>query len=156
MGPANFRVRGELKYKTGSAHSPLAGGHRIIMNFCDMAGTWDNLFNKDMSKKHALVEQSFKLWKQTQKLYKMGATHEVRMQSDVIILNALALNEGKLDPVAFESCLKSVAATSEDYGGSSMHMSAKNIGLSEDNKEAVEKLITECLLKKNINVTIYE
>ena len=155
MEVSNFRIRGELKYRTGEAHNPVAGGHKLIVNFCDMNGTWENSFNKDIGKKYAKVEQSFKLWRQTQNGFKLGELNEVRMQSDTVILNILAIENGQLNLDALTRAFKLIAKVADDYGSSSVHIAANNILLSDENKAQVEGLITDNLLKKAIHVTIY-
>lgn len=150
MEPSNYLIRGELKYRTSEAFDPVAGGHRVVLNFCQE--DFNNSYNKAITKKWAKVEQEFKLWRQTQLNFKIGKNKEVRVQSDLVVLNILMPN---LDLDVLACILKDVVAVSEDYGGSSVHLSASNLGLTEENKEQIEDLITKILRRKGIHTTIY-
>lgn len=150
MEPSNYLIRGELKYRTGQAFDPVAGGHRLVLNFCQE--DYGSSYNKDITKKWAKVEQEFKLWRQTQLNFKTGKIKEARVQSDLVVLNILMPS---LDLNVLASVLKDVVAVSEDYGGSSVHISASNLGLTEENKNQIEDLITKILRKKGIHTTIY-
>ncbi|HVI39649.1 MAG TPA: hypothetical protein VM577_03230 [Anaerovoracaceae bacterium] len=171
MKPSNFITPGRLKYKAGDATIPESAGHRIIMHICNDIGGWGRGFVLALSKRWKKPEEEYRRWFRGQINFKLGAIQEVEVQSDTTVINMIAqrdvvADENGVQPLrleALETCLDKVGELAVK-NGSSIHAPRIGAGLAagiadgydKDTWAQVETLIIEKLIKRGINVTIYD
>lgn len=152
-------IPGKLKYTTGDATVPAAGGHRMIIHIVNNEGVWGGGFVLALGARWPRSEDEYRRWYVARRDFLLGNIKEVNLRSDTTIIHMMAQEGVEPDeegnpPIryeALEECLDKVAELAL-YNGSSIH-GPKFGGVDWDD---VEELIIECLIKKGVNVTIYE
>lgn len=171
MKPSNFIIPGRLKYVTGDATIPESAGHRLIIHVCNSVGAWGAGFVLALSKRWKKTEEEYRRWFRSQTNFNLGEIQAVNVQSDTTVVNMLAqhgigIDEAGQIPLrydALETCLDKVgelAVTS----GSSIHAPRFGAGLSAGKTSGydpevwakIENMIVDKLIRRGINVTIYD
>lgn len=157
----NF-LPGRLKYVKGDATVPQTGAHRMIVHICNVDGGWGAGFVLALSKRWKKPEEEYRRWYRNQTNFKFGEVQEITVQSDISVVNMLAMSYDKAGPDgipvrydALKNCLKKVATLAKE-NNSSIHMPRIGCGLGGASWEMVEKIIIEELVSKGVNVTIYD
>ena len=156
-------IPGRLKYMVGDATVPEAGGHRMIIHIVNDEGVWGGGFVSALGKRWPRSHTEYRRWYIARRDFKLGNVLEVNLRSDTTIVHMMAQSGTEPDdegnpPIryeALEECLDKVAELA-NYSGSSVHGPKFGSGLAGGDWDEVEELIIECLIKKGINVTIYE
>lgn len=150
--PSNFNPPGRIKYVKGDVNIPESAGLRYILVLCNDKGTMEKHASSTVSRWPA-TESSYRSWYRSSfgkmKEWK-GQIKTSQVQSDTIIVHMLAVLDEKLDKKAFSACLDA-AGREVAYNNGNIHIAK----ISEDWEE-LEKIITEQLLKRGMNVTVYE
>ena len=147
MKPNEFIIKGRFKKTAGTVTIPLAAGHRIILNPCSNDGVWSD-DNKVISKRWGKVHTDYTRWHRSQNKFELGETQEVNVQSDTAIFNMLIQDDdGNIDYNAASMCLDKIGELAVT-NGSSVHTNIRD--------ENVLKLLTDLIIKRGINVTVYE
>jgi hypothetical protein len=152
MIPSEFIQKGELRSKTGSATQPEAGGHRIVLNFCDASGNdWaDDTPEKIIGKRWDKVALEYRRWYRSQHYFRIGELKEVNVQSDTCIVNMLVKDEnGQINTEAVEKCIDKVGEMAVNYG-SSVHVQK-----GDNNWDKVASALIEKVIKRGKMVTVY-
>jgi len=140
---------GKLKYVKGTASEPKSGDNRVIINIVDKSGEWDEELSKKISAKWPKVKESYRGWFRGQTKFNMGEIQTVQTQSDTLIINCLAKQNGKVDLTALTKCLTTLGKEIE-LTRSNLHMDK----LTEDwNK--IEEIITKAILSKGLALNVY-
>lgn len=171
MKPSKFIIPGRLKYQSGDALIPISGGHRIIMHIVNDLGGWGAGFVVALSKRWKKPEEEYRKWFRSQANFKLGVIQTVEVQSDTAVVNMMAqhgigIDEESNIPLrleALEECLDKVGELAITYG-SSIHAPRIGAGLSAgvatgydpEVWATIENLIIEKLIKRGINVVIYD
>jgi O-acetyl-ADP-ribose deacetylase (regulator of RNase III) len=163
MQPSNFITPGLLRYVEGDATVPISAGHRLIIHVCNDIGKWGSGFVLALSKRWAKTKEEYKMWYISQNNFKLGEVQEVSVQSDTIVVNMIAQHgigkdEDGNPPIrydALEKCLDQVGELACDYR-SRIHGPRFGADRACGDWEKIEKLIKERLIKRGINVTIYD
>jgi O-acetyl-ADP-ribose deacetylase (regulator of RNase III) len=162
MQPSDYRIPGLLKYKIGDATVPEAAGMRYIIHVCNVIGAWGAGFVLAVSKRWKKPEEEYrKLWRSG--LIKLGDIQIVSVQSDTAIINMFAqkqlgLDEDgqiPLDYAALELCLDKVGIAAAN-DGASVCGPKFGTGLAFGDWSKIEPMIVEKIIKRGINVTIYD
>ena len=160
-------LKGMLRYVEGDATLPSGGGHRMIIHCCNTEGAWGAGFVVALSKRWKKPENEYRLWYRSQgegrNKFKLGEIQVVDIQSDLAVVNMIGQKGCYQDkdgnpPIrydAIKSCLEKVAKEAKDRG-SSVHAPRFGAGLAGGDWNKIEALLTECLINKGINVTVYD
>lgn len=163
MKPSKFVIPGRLKYVTGDATIPEAAGHRLIIHVCNDIGAWGAGFVLAVTKRWKKPEDEYKKWFRGKTGFKLGEIQNVDVQSDTTVVNMVAQHDlGKdedgqipLRYDALETCLDKVGELAIKTG-SSIHAPRFGAGLAGGEWSKIETLIVERLIRRGINVTIYD
>jgi O-acetyl-ADP-ribose deacetylase (regulator of RNase III) len=164
MKPTDFRIPGHLRYATGNVTIPISAGHRMIIHICNDIGSYGAGVSGAISKRWPKVESEYRSWHRGQKGFKLGEIQEVTVQSDTTVVNMIAQHDTCLDEdgnppfrlEALDECLDKVGELAS-YNGSSVHAPRIGCGLGGfDDWPKIEALLIKQLIKRGINVTIYD
>ena len=146
MQPSNFITPGLFKTVNGDSSQPIHGGHRIIINMCSNSGDWeDNNTNKRWEK----VKTEYKQWFRSQNKFIMGEMQVINVQSDTTVVNMLVLNKNEFDNDALFKCMDKVGELAKDF--------VSNVHINKGSNWApIESMLVDRIIKRGINVTIYE
>jgi hypothetical protein len=149
--PSDFLPKGLLKYAKGTPDVPTTGGFRYIIQPVNEQGTTD--LTKPL-KRWPSAQSDYRLWyRNSFGTIKPGSIKTIQVQSDTVVVNAAIFDKNdKLDMKALELALDA-AGKEISYNKGNAHI-AKFCANEEWTQ--VEQLITNQLLKRTINVTIYE
>jgi hypothetical protein len=158
----NFTA-GKLSYKIGDATIPITSGHKLIIHCCNDVGAWGAGFVLALSKRWKKPEESYRRWYRSQINFKLGEVQEVRVQSDISVINMIGqkgvgYDEDGNPPIryeAIEKCLTKVAEIAKD-NGSGVVAPRFGSALSGGSWDKIEELVIKTLIDKGINVTIYD
>jgi len=163
--PSNFVQKGLLRYKVGDATIPVSGGMRYILQVNNNEGKYGAGFSGVLSKKWPQVESEYrKWWREKFGKLQLGDVQFIQVQTDTTIVNMIAQDGIKtsakskkvhLKYDALETCLNKAGARISDEGGS-VHMPRIGTGLAGGTWNKIEPIIDEQLLKRGINVTVYD
>jgi hypothetical protein len=149
MQPSKYITAGRLKTVDGDSSLPIAAGHRIIINLCNAEGVWLNSADS-ITKRWPQTKQEYVRWHRFQTKFKLGELQEVNMQSDTCVANILVCNkDSSIDEPALTSCIDKIGNLAVNYG-SSVH-----INNFDNNWNIIETQLIEKVIKRGINVTIY-
>ncbi len=163
MQPSKFITPGRFKYTTGDATIPESAGHRLIIHVCNNEGKWGAGFVLALSKRWIKPEQEYRRWFRSRNMFRLGEIQGVNVQSDTTIINMVAQDgvyqkpDGSppIDYDALEKCLDKVGELAS-VEGSSVHGPRFGAGLAGGDWNKIEKLIIEKIIKRGVNVTIYD
>jgi hypothetical protein len=148
--PSNFMPQGRLKEATGNPATPITGGFRCILQVVSDQGTYGD----DMCRNWSQAESSYRSWYRNcfgKMDKKLGEIVTAQVQSDTAVIHVLA-KTGKDEALNYEALrkgLKEAGIYASDQKGN-VHMWKLN-----GDEEKVQTAITEELLKRGVNVTIY-
>lgn len=163
MKPNKFVIPGRLRYTTGDATIPESAGHRLIIHVCNDIGAWGAGFVLAVSKRWKKPEAEYKSWFRSKTNLKLGEIQNVDVQSDTAVVNMVAQRglgkdeDGQI-PLrydALESCLDKVGELALKTG-SSVHAPRFGAGLAGGEWNRIEPMIVDKLIRRGINVTIYD
>lgn len=149
--PSNHMPKGRFKYaKDGqSVIIPESAGLRYIAVICGDNGKFSHIVNN----RWPSVEKEYKIWYRSS-FGKMsdwkGQIKTVQVQSDTMVILLLSVINDQLDLSALNICLDNLGKEAK-YNGASIHITK----CSENWKE-IENLIDQQLLKRSLNVTVYD
>ena len=163
--PSNFSPQGRLKVTVGSAIIPESAGLRYILQIVNDHGQHVGTFSKQISKRWPAVETNYRqAYRLSNGQLKLGSVQFVQVQSDIIVVNMVAAHgseedEDNVPPIrydALERCLDQVGQEIA-YNRGSVHIPRFGvIDISGSEWERVEPLLVNQLLKRGINVTVYD
>jgi hypothetical protein len=142
---------GLLRYIKGTAAVPHSSDNRMILNLLDMDGEWSDPFSTDLAKRWPKAKEQFRAWFRSKNKFALGEYQIVQVQSDTSIVNLLVKSNNTLDLVALDNALVKL--------GKELSLSKSNVHISKiagDNWPQIESLLKTALLKKAVNVTVYE
>ena len=157
--PSDFVPRGRLKIVApGDATIPESAGLRYILQFCDDQGKSDDDFSRKLAARWPGVKTSYGNWyRNSFGKWEGGETKTVQVQSDTVVVHMIVYKfarpgakKPKLDQEALRKCLDFVGKEASDHGGT-IHLN--KTGSKE--WKGVESLLTEQLLRRGLNVTVY-
>ena len=155
----------EIRYITGDATNPRGEGLKIIVHCCNNLGIWGAGFVMALSNKWVRPEVEYKNWKARngeEKFARMlGSLQLVPVERDIIVGNIIGQHgvgrgEDGQPPVRYAAIregLKHLLTLNRDF---SVHMPRMGCGLAGGSWDQIERIINEVLIKKNIDVTVYD
>lgn len=166
---------GLLRYVEGDATLPRGGGHRMIIHCVNDEGMWGAGFVQALSKRWLKPEQEYRLWYRSQgegrNKFRLGEIQIVEIQSELAVVNMIGQHgcypdSDGIPPIRYDaimSCLDKVSEEAKERN-SSIHCcrfgaglaSNKAIGYDEKAWNKIESLLIAFLIKKGINVTVYD
>jgi len=152
-----------INYLKGDATRPDGEGVQIIAHVCNDVGAWGKGFVLAVSAKWSQPEKNYKDWAISGDNFKLGEIQLVNCSSKLLVANMIAqhkIRRGKkgVAPIRYEavrSCLKQLANQAIKLSAS-VHMPRIGCGLAGGDWIEIEKIISEELSQKNINVTVYD
>jgi O-acetyl-ADP-ribose deacetylase (regulator of RNase III) len=161
--PSNFIQKGLLRFIEGDATNPTGSSMQYILQVCNDDGLYGAGFSGALSKRYPQVESEYrKFWRNKFGKLKLGEIQVIQVKSDVAVINMIAqkgvvskTNPIPLDLKALKECL-SKAGTEISDNSASAHMPRIGCGLAGGKWEDVQPLIEEELLKRGVNVTVYD
>lgn len=151
----------QIKYIKGNALEPVGEGKKVIIHICNNFGAWGAGFVLAISKKWDLPEREYKsLGKAKQKL---GNVQFVMVENDIIVANMIAqdglqMKEFDLPPVhytALDVCLQRVYRLAHTMNAS-VHLPRIGVGLGKGRWNIIEFLLIDNLIKKDVDVVVYD
>jgi len=152
--PSDFIPAGRMKVAEGDASIPESGGMRYIIQLC---GDQGESIQDRVTTRWPAVDATYRTWYRAS-FGKMddwlGQIKTAQVQSDTVVVHLLARtgDKAKLDE---EALRKGFDATGKEvaYNSGSVHLNKS--GTAKEWK-TVEKLVKEQLLRRGINVTVYQ
>lgn len=151
-----------INFLKGDATSPAVSGNKIICHVCNDIGGWGRGFVLALSKRWPEPEAEYRTWMTSATPGKLGETQIVKVEDGLYVANMVAQRHvKKIDGVppiryeAVEECLQKVAEKAAELKAS-VHMPRIGCGLAGGEWDEIEKCITNTLLKKDINVYVYD
>ena len=163
--PSNFIPPGNLKLvKNGSATVPMSAGLRYIVQVVDDYGVYpESKFATTVASRWPAVRAEYRMhYRNSMGKLKLGDIQVVPVQSDTRVVNMLAAHqdnleqeEPTLDYQALEACLDALGKEVA-YNNGNVHLDFAGFTteVHADWKQVL-KLVSEQLLKRGINVTVY-
>ena len=151
-----------IHYLKGDATAPIGNGAKYIVHICNDFGLWGAGFVLALSKRWPEPEKSYLQWYKSAKNFDLGQIQLVPVATDTTVVNMIAQNgitsDNDQPPIrydALENCLKQIANTAKEYGGS-IHMPRIGCGLAGGNWAEVEKIIQKTLIVNQIPTYVYD
>lgn len=144
-------IPGRVKFLNGNPSVPEAGGLRYIIQ---IVGTDGKYPEKELSiqKRWPKVSQQYRqFYLEKHGKLMTGEVQSVQVQSDTIVVNMIAIADGKLNLDALSKCFNKIIEINKIETGS-IHMA--KLASAKEWKD-VEKLL-QALTKAGLNVTIYQ
>jgi len=155
----------EIIYLKGDATSPQASGIKIITHVCNDIGGWGKGFVLAISKRWAEPEKAYRKWhhNRAKNDFALGNIQIVQAEQYIYVANMIGQRGTKVGrstgvPVrydAIESCLEKLSVEAKALGAS-VHMPRIGCGLAGGKWDQIEPLIKKSLLKKDIDVYVYD
>lgn len=159
----------EIKYLVGDATRPEIpedeGG--IICHICNDIGGWGRGFVMALSKRWPDPEDMYRRWHNGEfekdgLTFALGNVQVIEVEDSMYVANMVAQHNvvwaGDIPPIRYDrvrQCLLKVAKACEKLDAS-VHMPRIGAGLAGGTWQAIEAIIKETLIKKNIDVYIYD
>ncbi|PKV50051.1 O-acetyl-ADP-ribose deacetylase (regulator of RNase III) [Aquimarina sp. MAR_2010_214] len=153
-----------ITYIKGDATSPQAKGVKIIVHVCNNIGGWGKGFVLAISKRWQEPEKAYRKWHRNRAKndFKLGAIQIIQVSDYLYVGNMIAQQGIKTGskgvPIRYEAvkqCLEQIAIKAEQLNAS-VHMPRIGCGLAGGKWEMIEPIITNTLLKKQVDVYVYD
>jgi hypothetical protein len=161
--PSNHIPKGILRFVVGDATLPQGSSLRYILQVVNAAGKYGAGFSGALSARWPKVESQYRQWwREKYGHLNLGEIQEIQILSDLVVINMVAQkdivsknNPKPIDYVALQQCLSKVGIIISEINGS-VHIPRIGCGLAGGDWSVVESLIDSDLLKRGINVTVYD
>lgn len=153
----------KLNHLRGDATRPRGKGRRIIAFVVnDATPRWGAGFALAIRRKWPLVQEEFIRWVESIGRLKLGTLHSFNVDEERLTFAEMVCQKGygpSMNPRirygALDECLKSLAQLAADQDAS-VHMPMIGSGQAGGNWSVISDLIDQRLLRKGVDVTIYE
>jgi O-acetyl-ADP-ribose deacetylase (regulator of RNase III) len=161
--PSDHNPKGLLKFVKGDATNPLGSSNRYILQIVNDEGKYGAGFSGALSRRWPKVETEYrKWWRERFGKLLLGDIQVIQILSDLVVINMVAQkgivgkdNPKPIDYKALQTCLSKAGDEISQYRAS-VHMPRIGAGLAQGDWNEIEKLIDQELLKRGINVTVYD
>jgi hypothetical protein len=158
--PSNFIQKGLLRVAKGDGTNPTGSSMQYIIQICNNSGTYETENTKALAKRYPKVVAEYRsLWRNRFGKLALGEIQIIQLRSDVAVINLIAQDCTKLEddkieigPInlkALQVCLDKAGVEISDNSASA-HMPRIT------DWAAIEPIIEAELLKRGINVTVYD
>lgn len=161
--PSNHNPKGLLRYVKGDATLPNGSNLRYILQIVNDAGKYGAGFSGALAARWPKIETEYRGWWRTRygKL-NLGDIQVIQVLSDLAVINMVAqhdvVSEENPTPIkydALQQCLAKAGIEISQYNAA-VHMPRIGCGLAQGEWEKIEPLIEQELLKRGLNVTVYD
>lgn len=161
--PSDHNPKGILRFVKGDATLPQGSNLRYILQVVNDEGKYGAGFSGALAKRWPRVEKEYRDWWRARygKLV-LGDIQSIQVVSDLCIINMVAQkgivgpnNPKPIDYKALQVCLSKAGDEVSKYNAA-IHMPRIGCGLAGGEWSEVEKLIDQELLKRTIDVTVYD
>ncbi|WP_329424473.1 macro domain-containing protein [Streptosporangium sp. NBC_01495] len=151
-----------ISYVTGDATVPVGSSPKIIAHVCNDAGGWGRGFVVALSRRWPAPEAAYRAWYRQNDGFALGAVRLVQVDEGLWVANMIAQHGVRATkagpPIRYQAvnrCLETLAdhAVELDAG---VHMPRIGCGLAGGTWDRIEPIITECLVKRDVEVTVYD
>jgi O-acetyl-ADP-ribose deacetylase (regulator of RNase III) len=153
-----------ITYLRGDATQPHAAGNRIIAHICNDQGGWGKGFVSALSKRWDRPEAAYRSWYTDRSTndFNLGAIQLISVEPNLWVANMVAQHgyqaTAQGSPIRYDAvrqCLKRLAAHATDLRAS-VHMPRIGCGIAGGKWEEIESIITDELVTRGIEVTVYD
>ncbi|MBM7442509.1 macro domain-containing protein [Streptomyces sp. HB132] len=153
-----------ITYVQGDATAPQGKGVKLIVHVCNDLGGWGKGFVLAVSRRWPGPEAAYRSWHRERagNDFGLGAAQFVQVEPNVWVANVVGqrgIRTGsKGVPVRYEAIdegLRKVAVRAVELGAS-VHMPRIGCGLAGGTWSKVEPLVTERLVNRGVDVTVYD
>jgi len=159
--PSEHNPKGILRFVKGDATNPQ-GSTRYILQIVNNEGKYGAGFSGALSKRWPKVESEYRTWwRERFGKLALGDIQIIQVLSDLVVVNMVAQNgivpksPKPIDYEALQKCLAKAGSEIKNYNGA-VHMPRIGCGLAGGEWEKIEPLIEQELLKRGLNVTVYD
>lgn len=154
----------KITYLKGDATAPITEGNKIIVHICNDIGGWGKGFVLAISKKWKAPEKSYRDWykNRVENDFSLGNIQVIKVTEGIFIGNMIAQQglkfKNNIVPIRYDAvtdCLNKIAIEAKELKAS-IHMPRIGCGLAGGKWEEIEPIITETLLKENLEVYVYD
>lgn len=164
-----YETLGKLKYVVGDALEPIKDGKPLICHICNDIGAWGKGFVMAISKKYPIVKEIYQNQIRMKKNNNLGDIQVVNIDNGTFIVNMIAQkgiypkkdeNGNIIQPIRYEALAECLDKVTEfivhEEQPISVHMPRIGCGLAGGTWDKVEKIIFDILIKRGINVYVYD
>lgn len=151
-----------IHYIKGDATKPTIAGNKIITHICNDIGAWGAGFVLAISKRWKMPEIKYKEWAKSKDKFVLGNVQYVQVEKDILIANMIGQkgikNINNIAPIRYDAvkiCLLKVSKVAKE-NNATIHMPRIGCGLAGGDWNEIEKIITETLIEKDIDVYVYD
>jgi len=154
----------QITYIKGDATVPQAKGTKLIVHICNNIGGWGKGFVVAISKRWPEPEKAYREWHRNRAKndFELGSIQVIQVSNDKYVGNMVAQQGIKTGskgvPIRYEAvkeCLEKIAIEAQRLDAS-IHMPRIGCGLAGGKWIAIEPLIEQTLLTKDLNVYVYD
>jgi Macro domain len=161
--PSDHNPKGLLKFVIGDATIPLGSSNRYILQIVNDEGKYGAGFSGALARRWPKVESEYrKWWRECYGNLSLGDIQIIQILSDLVVINMVAQkgivgpkNPKPIDYSALQKCLEKAGEEISKFNAG-IHMPRIGCGLSQGSWCEIEPLIEQELLKRGINVTVYD
>lgn len=161
--PSDHNPKGLLKFVKGDATQPQGSSNRYLLQIVNDEGKYGAGFSGALARRWPKVETEYrKWWRESYGQLKLGSIQVIQILSDLVVINMVAQkgivgpkNPKPIDYKALQQCLSKAGDEISQYNAG-VHMPRIGCHLAGGTWEEVEPLIEQELLKRGINVTVYD
>ncbi len=161
--PSDHNPKGLLRFAKGDATIPQGSNLRYILQIVNNEGKYGAGFSGALARRWPKVETEYrKWWRERYGKLNLGDIQSIQILSDLVVINMVAQNGvvNKENPIpidykALQQCLSKAGDEISEYNAA-VHMPRIGCGLAGGTWDKVEPLIEQELLKRSINVTVYD
>ncbi|WDV55850.1 macro domain-containing protein [Streptomyces coeruleorubidus] len=153
-----------IRYVRGDATVPSVKGVKVIAHVCNDIGGWGKGFVLAISRRWPEPEAAYRAWHRGRAAndFGLGAVQLVQVERYVWVANMIGQRGTRTGskgvPVRYEAIDSALEALAERAGdlGATVHMPRIGCGLAGGRWSRVEPLIEERLIRRGIQVTVYD
>jgi len=161
--PSEHVPKGLIKFVKGDASMPEGSSLRYVLQVVNNEGKYGAGFSGALSARWPKIESEYRSWWRSRygKL-QLGDIQTLQILSDLVVINMVAQNgtvsPDNPKPIDYDALRECIAKAGKEISqfNASVHIPRIGCGLAGGKWEEVEKIVTDELLKRGINVTVYD
>lgn len=161
--PSDHIPKGLIKYTKGDATLPQGSNLRYILQVVNDEGKYGAGFSGALASRWPKVETEYRSWwRERYGKLVLGDIQVIQVLSDLVVINMVAQkgivskdNPKPIDYDALRTCLSKAGAEISEYNGA-VHIPRIGCGLAGGTWDKVEPIVEQELLKRGLNVTVYD
>lgn len=161
--PSDHNPKGLLRFIKGDATLPQGSNLRYVLQIVNDEGKYGAGFSEALSSRWPKVEAEYRQWwRERYGKLQLGDIQIIQILSDLVVINMVAqhgiVSKDNPTPInydALKACLSKAGEAISEFNAS-VHMPRIGCGLAQGKWEKIEPLIEQELLKRSIDVTVYD